>query len=99
MQHKGSGFITRGELAKAVCQRIEKFMQKAVCSPLRPLARPVLTFRIAFQKRKRPSSPEDEAYAIAHGKSRRGITIDKLWLVRVVPKAASMWMAELEMQT
>ncbi|KAM5542073.1 hypothetical protein V8D89_004383 [Ganoderma adspersum] len=79
VQHKGSGFITRGELAKAVCQRIEKFMQKA--------------------KRKRPSSPQDEAYTIAHGKSRRGITIDKLWLVRVVPKAASMWMAELEMQT
>ena len=70
------------------------------CVPLyAPLARPVLTFSIARQKRKRPSSPEDEAYAIAHGKSRRGITIDKLWLVRVVPKAASMWMAELEMQT
>ncbi|PIL33086.1 hypothetical protein GSI_04535 [Ganoderma sinense ZZ0214-1] len=79
VQNKGGGYITRGELAKAVCQRIETFMRKA--------------------KRKRPSSPEDEAYTIAHGKSRHGITIDKLWLVRVVPKAASMWMAELEMQT
>ncbi|KAI1791603.1 hypothetical protein LXA43DRAFT_888933 [Ganoderma leucocontextum] len=69
VQNKGGGFITRGELAKAVCQRIETFMRKAVW------------------------------YAIAHGKDRQGITIDKLWLIRVVPKAASMWMAELEMQT
>ncbi len=54
---------------------------------------------VAFQKRKTPSSPEDEGYTIAHRKGRRGVTIDKLWLIRVVPKAASMWMAELEMQT
>ena len=101
VQNKGGGYITRGELAKAVCQRIDAFMRKAVrppsCACRAP--RPDVLHRFAFQKRKRLPSAEDEAYTIAHGKSRHGISIDKLWLVRVVPKAASMWMAELEIQT
>ncbi|TBU40051.1 hypothetical protein BD309DRAFT_993358 [Dichomitus squalens] len=39
-----------------------------------------------------------DEWTIARDRGQRGITIDKLWLVRVLPTARNMWMAELEVQ-
>ena len=78
---------------------MQKKAVRAGLSSTRSFHADVSGFCFSQKRKSNPSNPgEGDEWTIARDRGQRGITLDKLWLVRVLPTARNMWMAELEVQ-